>query len=109
MKSKQVNQPFVERAESLIPHLYEKKVYPAHIIDVVKDAEAFQGWRTERIGAAEELAGRVLGKGDSVTLDFGDHHVGYLTLSILNVNSNADAPLRLKLIFGEMPCEIGES
>lgn len=108
MKSKQVNQPFVERAESLIPHLYEKKVYPAHIIDVVKDAEAFQGWRTERIGAAEELAGRVLGKGDSVTLDFGDHHVGYLTLSILNVNSNADAPLRLKLIFGEMPCEIGE-
>ena len=35
--------------------------------------------------------------------------VGYLTLSLLNERSNADAPLRLKLTFGEMPCEVGEN
>lgn len=108
MKTKQVNQPFVELAETFIPHLYEKKVYPVYLIDVEKDPTAFQGWRTKRIGTSEELADRVLNKGDSITLDFGDHHVGYLSFSINNVNSNADAPLRLKLIFGEMPCEIAE-
>lgn len=108
MTTKPINHSFVELAETLIPPLYEKKVYPAHIIDVVVDPEAFQGWRTERIGAIEELADRVLSKGDSILLDFGDHHVGYLTLSFNNINSNADAPLRLKLIFGEMPCEIAE-
>ncbi|WP_141503990.1 family 78 glycoside hydrolase catalytic domain [Paenibacillus luteus] len=108
MKTKQTNQAFVDLAETLVPQLYKEKVYPTALIDVVSDPEAFQGWRTERVGAIVELADRVLGKGDSVILDFGDHQVGYLTLSINNVNSNADAPLRLKLIFGEMPCEIGE-
>lgn len=108
MKTKQTNQPFVDLAETLIPHLYEEKVFPTSLIDIVKDTDAFQGWRTERIDSIDELANRVLSKGDSVTLDFGIHQVGYLTLSINNVHSNADAPLRLKLIFGEMPCEIGE-
>lgn len=48
------------------------------------------------------------GKNESFILDFGDHQVGYLSLSIKSVGSPQDAPLRLKLVFGEMPCEIAE-
>ncbi len=66
------------------------------------DDEAFQGWRTEHAATIEEWKQTFYGKNDSFTLDFGDHQVGYLTLSVKPVGSPPDAPLKLKLIFGEM-------
>ncbi|PJN61957.1 hypothetical protein PAEAM_15200 [Paenibacillus sp. GM1FR] len=108
MSEKVINTAWLEKAQGLMPELRQQKVYPEHIVSAVPDASAFQGWRIEPIGLAEHLSDQVLCKGDSVTLDFGEHLVGYLTLSLLNERSNADAPLRLKLTFGEMPCEVGE-
>ncbi|WP_256709685.1 sugar hydrolase [Paenibacillus sp. FSL H8-0548] len=108
-KIKFVNHEFVNKAEALIPQLHETVIRPAHIVEVQQDEAAFQGWRVDALESAEELPGKIFKQGDSFTLDFGDHQVGYLTLAIQNVASNADAPLRLKLTFGEMPCEIGEN
>ncbi|QMV42481.1 alpha-L-rhamnosidase-related protein [Cohnella cholangitidis] len=100
---------FVEMAESLKPELIEKKVYPTRLVEMKADTEAFQGWAVQESGSIESLRTEAFSKGDSMILDFGDHHVGRLTLSLQSVDARADSPVRLKFIFGEMPCEIAES
>ncbi|NOU67527.1 Bacterial alpha-L-rhamnosidase [Paenibacillus sp. LMG 31461] len=102
-------QRFVDKADQLTPTLIQSTVYPKQMIEVIQDSEAFQGWNARGIGSVDTLQQQAFGKDESFILDFGDHQVGYLTLSIKPVGSPPDAPLRLKLIFGEMPCEIGES
>lgn len=105
----QVNQTFVDRAELLVPTLYETIVRPVSEIEVVAEEEAFQGWATHALHDAGECQRLSYGKNDSFILDFGDHYVGYLVLSVKPMGSLPDAPLSLKLIFGEMPCEVAES
>lgn len=104
-----MNKHFVEIAEKLTPELIHQKIYPQRIVEVVPDETAFQGWRIEPIEGVESLVNKSFGKNESFILDFGDHQVGYLSISVRPVGSPPDAPLRLKLIFGEMPCEIAES
>lgn len=106
---KKVNIDWINKADQLIPSLIETKVYPSRVVEVNADESAFQGWRVDGAGSIQDFNKQVYKQGDSVVLDFGDHQVGYLTLNIQNIDSNADAPLRLKLTFGEMPCEIGEN
>ncbi|KRE64654.1 alpha-L-rhamnosidase-related protein [Paenibacillus sp. Soil750] len=103
-----IHQKFVELAEKLTPDLHESIVLPKSVIEVVADEEAFQGWRTQETGSISELESKSFGKDESFILDFGDHQVGYISLSIKSVGSPQDAPLGLKLIFGEMPCEVAE-
>src|SRR4030042_7029273 len=104
-----IRQELVDIAESMKPKLYKAEVYPKEVIEVIKDPNAFQGWKTQTIGSIESLQQKSFGKNESLVVDFGDHQVGYLKLSIKPVGSLPDAPLRIKLIFGEMPCEIAES
>ena len=47
------------------------------------------------------LPGQSLGKGESAVLDFGEHLVGRLTLSLSFSGSHPDAPAFLKLRFAE--------
>lgn len=103
-----IHQKFVEIAEKLTPDLHESIVLPKSVIEVVADEEAFQGWRTQEMGNISALQSKSFGKDESFILDFGDHQVGYISLSIKSVGSPQDAPLGLKLIFGEMPCEVAE-
>lgn len=99
---------WVEQAERLVPALHRKVVFPERFVQAAADPAAFQGWRMIPEDDASVLREKVWDKGDSFTLDFGDHMVGYLAMRLRPVGSPQDAPLRLKLIFGEMPCEIGE-
>jgi alpha-L-rhamnosidase len=102
------NEKMVAAAEKLIPELYHAVVEPRGSIGIIADEHAFQGWRTEPRKDPQEWMQKSYGKGDSFVLDFGDHLVGYLSLTVKAVGSPPDAPLKLKLTFGEMPCEIGE-
>ena len=102
-------QELVDIAEHIKPELYKAEVYPKEVIEVVDDSGAFQGWKIHTVGSIEKLQQKSFGKNESFIIDFGDHQVGYLNLSIKPVGSLPDAPLRIKLIFGEMPCEIAES
>lgn len=102
------NEKFAAAAERLTPELIYKERYPLNLIQIVTDNEALHGWRTERIQPAESLASKELGKGEEVVLDFGDHLVGSLSISIVPVGSPPDAPLHLKVTFGEMPVEMAE-
>ncbi|MFD2329573.1 sugar hydrolase [Cohnella sp. GCM10020058] len=102
------NETFVRKAGGLKPVLVEETVGAACIVEVVADAEAMHGWQAREVSLVESLAERGFKKGDEVVLDFGDHRVGYVSLDVRAVGSPPDAPLKLKLTFGEMPVEMAE-
>lgn len=104
-----VRQAWIEKAQALIPQLLEAKVYPKELIEVHSDEAAFQGWVKKTVEPYERVVHQSFDTGESFILDFGDHQVGYVTLKIKATESPQDAPLRLKLIFGEMLCEVAES
>lgn len=102
------NNKFIEIAEGLKPRLIKDKVYPKNIVEVLGDENVIHGWKINKVKSIDAIKEEAYGKGDFFILDFEDHEVGYLTLKIRPVDSPPDAPLRLKLIFGEMPCEVEE-
>ncbi|GJM68621.1 alpha-L-rhamnosidase [Paenibacillus macerans] len=104
-----IRQEWVEKAQNLIPELLETSVYPQEVIAVYPDEAAFQGWGKKSLSPYERVLHQPFDRGESFTLDFGDHQVGYMTFKIKATGSPQDAPLRLKLIFGEMPCEVAEN
>lgn len=101
-------EPFIRKAENLKPELIKKAVTPFQFMEVVTDSEAMHGWGLKSIGPASELKGHDYGKGDQFILDFGTHQVGYLKMNVRPIGSPPDAPLHLKLTFGEMPVEMAE-
>ena len=71
---------FVEKARALRPVLRHRSVAPV--------SARYQG----ELLTPGELAGRGLGRGDTVVLDYGDHHVGFITLTLKEEGGPADAP-----------------
>ncbi|RCX17893.1 alpha-L-rhamnosidase-like protein [Anaerobacterium chartisolvens] len=102
------NDKFLKIAEGLKPRLIQKVIYPKDIVKVVRDKTVIHGWKVNKADSIDNLREYACGRGDKFILDFGAHEVGYLTMKIRPVGSPPDAPLRLKLIFGEMPCEVKE-
>ncbi|WP_246096213.1 sugar hydrolase [Paenibacillus sinopodophylli] len=103
------NDDFIAKAEQLKPELIRTEVHPVHLIDVVSDASVVHGWRANILESAEGLSVKSFGKGDQFILDFGTHLVGYLDdIHIRPVGSPPDAPLHLRITFGEMPIEMAE-
>ena len=103
MKRKTVKE-FVEKAQAHDVVLKEKTVKASSLVEIGKDAtgNAVVTKRTD----ISEMSGRYLKKGDSICLDFGDHHVGYVTLKLNQAGSPQDAPAFLRLKFAEIPQEI---
>ncbi|GAA0310380.1 hypothetical protein GGQ92_001606 [Gracilibacillus halotolerans] len=102
------NERFEKVADQLKPTLHRENVEVARLVEVEKDEGKIHGWGVREIDSGAALEDKVLGKGDSIILDFNDHLVGYLKLDVKPVGSPPDAPLHLKLTFGEMPVEVAE-
>lgn len=96
-------------AEKLKPSLNKRVVYPKKIVEVEPNPDMFQGWEVFDIYNMEYLHSKSFSKGDSFIVDFKEHIVGYLNLSVKWIGYPPGSPLRLRLIFGEMPCEVAES
>lgn len=69
---------------------------------------------TKKVGVLETVGGtdyhiRKLNKGDVVTVDFGTHLVGHVTLKFGFCGSHPDAPAWLRLKFAERECELSEN
>jgi len=85
------NERFLQIADSLKPILFEKKV---SVLETV---------------GGEDYRTRSLSKGNTVTLDFGTHLVGKVTLQFGFSGSRPDAPAWLRLKFAERECELSEN
>lgn len=102
------NNKFLNIAESLKPELIKTTVYPQSEVEIISSKTGLHGWTVNKIGSIMDLNKRSLDTNDSFIVDFGDHNVGYLNLKINSLGSPQDAPLKLKLTLGEVPCEIAE-
>jgi alpha-L-rhamnosidase len=102
------NDAFLEKAADLLPVLNETRLAPVQIIEVYPDESKIHGWGKKIIQSGDDLPSMTFGKNEQVILDFGDHKVGYLSMNIKPVGSPPDAPLHLKVTFGEMPVEVAE-
>ena len=105
MKRKTVD-AFVNKAVELDHDLIEQKIAPVSLVTIGR-SEKGNGIVTARTDI-EEMPKRRLAKGDSICMDFGDHHVGYVTLKLDSAGSPQDAPAFLRLKFAEIANEILE-
>jgi alpha-L-rhamnosidase len=102
------NEKFITKAATLMPQFANETVRPCSLVKIEKDSAKIHGWGTNIVEPADQLISHDYGKGDEFILDFGTHLVGYLSMNIVPVGSPPDAPLHLKLTFGEMPVEMAE-
>ena len=101
-----VNESFIKKADALTPELIKTEVTPTQIVEIEQDNDNCKASFKADI---EELKTVEMGRNDSVTLDFGNHHVGYVKFRVVPVGSPPDAPAYLRIKFGEIPVEIVES
>ena len=97
---------WLQKSEACKPSLIYKEYKPLRIVKSVKDEKAYQGWRMEDAGSTDVLFKESFKKHSGVVLDFGEHITGNLTFSLKLLGSvTADAPIRLKFTFAEVPGE----
>ena len=70
------------KADALIPVLQHRRVSPESLAELVDDPGAWQGMRAVSVEEASKLPMLKWRKGESLILDFGEHHVGYFTLAM---------------------------
>ena len=90
------------------PVLKYQTLRPVGVVRAVQDAQAFQGWRYERVGEPQTmLYSRNFKEVKELTLDFGRHMVGYFKFHTKTLgNRPQDAPVRINFFFGELPAEL---
>jgi len=93
-------------ANENLPTLQERTIKPQKAVKLVKDPNAFQGWKMEDAGIASDLYSGSFKKQSGIILDLGEHVTGHFTFSLAELNSISDAPIRLKFTFAEIPSEL---
>lgn len=101
-------QSWLAVADGLTPPLVRDTRTPVRAVRVEADAAAFGGWAVRDDGPAAARLATPLGRGDSVILDFGEHWVGYLRVTVRPEPFRQDAPARLRFIVAEVPAELAE-
>jgi len=99
---------WLQRAKQAMPKLNRMMLQPVAVIAVEKDPDRFQGWKTVQTDTPASICNKPMVPGDSFILDFGDHLTGFFSLSLRHFDIPVDAPVRLELIFGEVPAEVAE-
>jgi alpha-L-rhamnosidase len=97
-----------EKAQSLTPELVETEQLPVSLVRAVPAPDAPLRFRMEREAPADALATRQLKRGDSVIVDFEGHRTGFLSFHLATEGRDPDAPVRLRLVFGEVPTDVAE-
>ncbi|MCC8074715.1 MAG: sugar hydrolase [Clostridiales bacterium] len=115
------NPSFLGKAAALAPLLNRHPVRPTRLVEITETHQVVQSeWQVgetegrrhdvtvRTCGELEDLERRKLKKGDRVTLDFGNHQVGYVSFHVQATGSHFDAPAYIRMKFAEIPCEILE-
>ncbi len=87
------------------PALTETIKTPKGIVSIVKDASAYQGWKAVPLHPIDSLYKGSFKKKSGIIVDFGEHLTGHFTFSLEDLRGVADAPLRFKFTFAEVPAE----
>lgn len=93
---------FLDKANLNMPKLYSTEITARQTVQIVPDASAFFGFSAAPAGEIPE----VWQTGDCAVIDFNTHCVGQLSFTLRHDNAYLDAPVRLKLRFGEIPYEL---
>jgi alpha-L-rhamnosidase len=99
-------QGWLEKAQQSKPLLIERVKHPQALVQLVNDTTAFQGWRPVATKPVDSLYQSYFKNLSRVVVDFGEHLTGYFSFSLKVRRGTADAPLRLKFTFGEVPAEV---
>lgn len=98
---------WLRKSEASKPALIYTQHEPQRVVTSVRDEGAYQGWRMQDAGEVGPLFAESLKKQSGIILDFGEHLTGVLSFSLkLLGNAVADAPVRLKFTFAEVPGEL---
>lgn len=97
---------WLRKAAEAMPELRRTERHPAAVVRSVADTSAFQGWRMEYAEPVDALYGSSLKERQSVIVDMGRHMTGYFSFRIDHTGMPADAPIRLRLTFAEVPAEL---
>jgi alpha-L-rhamnosidase len=99
---------FLQRADESRSTLSARVCHPVGEVIPKKSRAAFQGWLLEPAPKPKAWKARLHTKNSSsFILDFGEHVVGTFQFSLI-AKGAMDAPLHLKLVFGEVPSEVCE-
>ena len=93
------NEEFLRIAEELKPELLKTDIVPVSLLTLEQNGNPEPIVVSEE--SPEKLREKHLKKDASVILDFGNHHVGYVTLDLTSVGSHQDAPAYIYLKFAE--------
>ena len=96
------------KARELIPDLRQIVQAPARLVTPIADANRVLRFRMEQEAQPVALEQRLFGKGDSFILDFEGHRTGHFAFDLVGIGEGVDAPVRLKLTFGEVPTDVAE-
>ena len=97
---------WMHMAKMNTPILKEREIIPENGVKLVKDQQAFQGWKVTSLGKIDSLYIKSFKKQSGVIVDLGDHYTGHFTFSLSELNSVSDSPIRLKFTFAEVPAEL---
>jgi alpha-L-rhamnosidase len=75
------------------------------IVTIIKDDKSFQGYKVNNHTSIDSFYARSMKTQSGVILDFGEHLTGFVTFKIEDLKAVADAALRLKFTFAEVPAE----
>ncbi len=97
------NEIMLKKALALLPKLNKEKIDVARTVIVKKE--------NGNIRISDDVCYREkeLSAGDQLCVDFGDHQVGTVKISLKSVGSHFDAPAWIRLKFAERSCELFEN
>lgn len=100
---------WISIAEDLTPSLKETEQSPIALVRMEKAEQHPLAYRAVREHAIEDLSQLQWSDGQSFILDFGEHRTGHLSFLLDWTGAGADAPARLRFVFGEVPSDVAES
>lgn len=96
-----MNRDFLMKADSFKPKMFFEKVKPVGIVDFVFDENFYRDTKTVTAEKPEFFLA-----GDKICLDFGRHITGNFSFELKQYDAYFDAPVKIKLKFGETPYEM---
>jgi alpha-L-rhamnosidase len=96
---------WLEIAAATQPALVSIEKRPLNLVTITKDDKSFQGYKVTSHKSIDSFYASSMKSQTGAILDFGEHLTGFVTFKIEDLKAVADAALRLKFTFAEVPAE----